>query len=218
MRILLVVAFSAATCLHAQDRNFAGVVYGVSTLKADGAFSLEGGVSAQSQYKPENGPTVMFFAGRHLQDYFSVQASYSWNRNSALMSASEFGMTDSAYVQDRSNTQHTVMGEGMLYFRNLQSRVRPYLTAGAGFHHFRSRSKGQPTVIGNPSLPPEEFSETGAAFRVAVGADVFLHRNIAFRYSFSETIQGNPLSKQLVPEGTRKLANFQNLFGFSFQF
>ena len=36
----------------------------------------------------------------------------------------------------------------------------------------------------------------------------------SFRYSFSETITGNPISARLTPPGERNLANFQNLFGF----
>jgi hypothetical protein len=33
------------------------------------------------------------------------------------------------------------------------------------------------------------------------------------RYSFSESVSGNPISAQLSPPGQRNLANFQNLFG-----
>ncbi|MCI0352360.1 MAG: porin family protein [Acidobacteriales bacterium] len=214
---LLLVIFALAPSSFAQNKNFVGSFGGISTLSADGAFDLQGGTSAQSQYKPENGPTVMLFAGRHLHQYFSVQASYSWNHNRSTLSASEFGVTQSAYEQDRENSQHTVVAEGMLFFRNLDSRARPYLSAGAGFHRFRSTSKAERT-IGSPVLPPAEFSETGAAFRVAVGIDLLLRRKLAFRYSFSETIQGNPLSKQLHPQPTRNLANFQNLFGLAWHF
>jgi hypothetical protein len=215
--VLLVVALAVPTLLGAQSKNFVGVVGGISTLSADGSFSLQGNTSAQAQYKPENGPTVMIFGGRHLHDYFSVQLSYGWNRNSSLLTASVFGTTQSAYEQSRRNTQHTVVGEGMVYFRNLRSRVRPYLSAGGGLHTFSSASNGE-QVIGDPILPPPRISETGAAFRVAVGVDLPIRPNLAFRYSFAETIQGNPISKQLRPQGGRNLANFQNLFGFSWQF
>jgi hypothetical protein len=36
---------------------------------------------------------------------------------------------------------------------------------------------------------------------------------MSFRYSFSETIGGNPISPRLSPPGERNLANFENLFG-----
>jgi hypothetical protein len=190
----------------------------VSTLSADGAFSIRGDASAHSQYKPENGPTAMGFAGRHLSDYLSIQFSYGWNRNEILLAATESGAVATAYEQGRRNHQHTVIGEGMLFFRDRKSRVRPYLTAGAGVHHLASTATGRSVRIGSPVLPPVEFSKTGPAFRVAVGIDVFLRGGFAWRYSFSETIQGNAMSRQLSPRGERNLANFQNLFGFAWHF
>lgn len=219
MRLLLVIVFLALPLdVSAQSKTFIGAVGGVSTLSADGSFTNRGGTSAHAQYKPENGPTVMVFAGRHLHDYFSVQVSYSWNRNTSILSATELGTVPTSYEQHRRNTQHTVIGEGMIYFRNLESRVRPYLSVGAGIHHFSSTATRTAQVIGDPVQPPAKVTETGPAFRVAVGIDLHLKRNLAFRYSFSETIQGNPLSKQLRPEGNRNLANFQNLFGFAWYF
>jgi hypothetical protein len=41
---------------------------------------------------------------------------------------------------------------------------------------------------------------------------------VTFRYSFSETISGNPISPSLTPPGERPLMNFQNLFGFVARF
>jgi hypothetical protein len=40
-----------------------------------------------------------------------------------------------------------------------------------------------------------------------------IHGRWAFRYTFSETIRGNPVSARLSPPGQRNLATFQNLFG-----
>jgi len=202
----------------AEPAWFFGGFGGVSTLSADGAFAIRGNTSAHAQYKPENGPAAMGFGGRHLNDYFSVQLSYGWNRNEVLLAATESGEAATAYEQGRRNHQHTVIGEGMLFFRDRKSRVRPYLTAGAGVHRLSSTATGRSVQIGNPDLPPAEFSKTGPAFRVAVGIDVFLPWGFAWRYSFSETIQGNPMSKQLSPPGARNLANFQNLFGFAWHF
>jgi hypothetical protein len=49
---------------------------------------------------------------------------------------------------------------------------------------------------------------------VHVGIDLRLARKLDFRYSFSEMIEHNEISRQLSPPGTHKLMNFQNLFGF----
>jgi hypothetical protein len=46
-----------------------------------------------------------------------------------------------------------------------------------------------------------------------VGIDFAVGRTWSVRYSFSETIGGNPISPQLAPPGERGMANFQNLFG-----
>ncbi|MEK7404554.1 MAG: outer membrane beta-barrel protein [Acidobacteriota bacterium] len=212
--VVLVLPLAAA----AEPAWFLGGFGGVSTLSADGAFAIRGNTSAQAQYKPENGPTVVAFAGSHLHDYLAVQLTYGWNRNTATLSAVEAGTAPVAYEQGRRNQQHTVMGEGLLYFRNRRSWARPYLTAGVGVHHLRSTATGRSIQIGQPVLPPGEFSRTGPAFRVAVGIDLFLRGGFAWRYSFSETIQGNPISQQLSPQGARNLANFQNLFGFAWHF
>jgi hypothetical protein len=85
-------------------------------------------------------------------------------------------------------------------------------------HHLNSAASAGEVRVGNPVLPPAEFSHSGPAFRVAVGVDVFLRGGFALRYSFSETIQSNPISKRLSPQGHRNLANFQNLFGLCWRF
>jgi hypothetical protein len=216
--LLALLVFAFPLTLDANWNTFLGGFGGISTLSADGAFVVSGDGSAHAQYKPENGPTLMIYGGRHLNDYFSLQLSYGWNRNTVVLSRSEFGDSSAAYEQRRSNNQHTVIGEGMLYFRNRGSWVRPYLSAGAGLSHLRSIASGDEVLIGTPVLPEAEFSHSGPAFRVAVGVDVLLRGGFALRYSFSETIQGNPMSKQLSPQGGRNLANFQNLFGVCWQF
>jgi len=67
---------------------------------------------------------------------------------------------------------------------------------------------------GTPALPPATFSYTGPVFRSHVGIDLRLTRKLDFRYSFSEFIGHNELSKHLSPRGSSALKNFQNLFGF----
>jgi hypothetical protein len=63
------------------------------------------------------------------------------------------------------------------------------------------------------SGPEGEIASTRLALRVAVGIDLAVSDRWSFRYSFSETISGNPISTRLMPPGERNLANFQNLFG-----
>ena len=65
----------------------------------------------------------------------------------------------------------------------------------------------------NAVPPPETVRATRATLRVAVGLDLRLGRGWSVRYSFSESLSGNPIAAQLSPPGQRNLANFQNLFG-----
>jgi hypothetical protein len=118
---------------------------------------------------------------------------------------------------------NTAVAEAMVYFRNRRSAVRPYVAAGFGATHLRaeSRNSGIPDRIVPASRAiafPREFSALKPAFRAAVGIDIRLRGGLALRYCFSETIQGNAISEQLRPPGERNLANFQNLFGFAWQF
>ena len=52
------------------------------------------------------------------------------------------------------------------------------------------------------------------ALNVPVGIDAALGRGWAFRYTFSETISGNPIDDHLSPSGRHSFKNFLNLFGF----
>jgi hypothetical protein len=71
---------------------------------------------------------------------------------------------------------------------------------------------------GIPSLPPASFSSTRPVFRSHVGIDLRIARKVDFRYSFSEFIGKNDISQHLSPPAPRRLANFQNLFGFVYRF
>jgi hypothetical protein len=68
-------------------------------------------------------------------------------------------------------------------------------------------------VAGGLPSPEGEIASTLVALRVAVGIDLAMGDRWSVRYSFSETISGNPVSARLTPPGERNLANFQNLFG-----
>jgi len=200
--------------LTAQAPYFAGAVGGIATISADGQSSL-GSAAAVSSYKPENGPAFNGFAGMHLWEYVSLQGNYVWNRNSFRMTSVLAG--DSAavfYEQLRRSSQHGAFADLLLYFRNRQSRIRPYLSVGGGVVRFSSMAEMLTASGGTPLLPPIEFVSTEPALRVAVGIDLAISQGWSFRYTFSESIRGNPISTRLAPPGDRNLANFQNLFGF----
>ena len=198
--------------LLAQREFYTGALTGISTLSGDAQSSITSSTASASSYKPENGIILNIFGGVHLNDYLSVQANYSWNRNDlTLASIRSSGL---AYEQRRDSSQHSFGGDMALYFRNRRSWARPYLSVGVGTAHFKSTSAGSPQVLGAFNVPPTKFSSTDATFRTAVGIDVALTRGWAFRYSFLETMQHNPIGGQLSPPGQRRLAHFQNLFGF----
>jgi Outer membrane protein beta-barrel domain len=196
--------------MGAEPGFFAGALGGISTLSADGVTSVTGAEPAASAYKPENGPALNVFAGWHFNGYFSLQGNYVRNTNDVAITGI---LGNAAFEQARGSSQDAFIGDAMLYFRNRHSWVRPYLSAGTGAVRIDSHATALRASTGSLPLPPQEFSATRLPLRVAVGIDLLLKNGWGFRYSFSETISGNPFSKQLAPAGQRGLANFQNLFG-----
>jgi opacity protein-like surface antigen len=218
-RLVVLLVVGGILCfgvrLRAQRAPFLGAMGGISTLSADGRSLTSGSEAAVSLYKPENGPTVNLFGGAHLTDFLSLQGNYVWNRNRLTLTSTRISDAGGVfYEESRTSTQHSFIGDLLLYFRNRRSWARPYLSVGSGLVHFTSKRQTLLAVSGMPQLPPPEFKSSAAALRVAVGIDLALTSNWFFRYSFSETIRGNPISEQLSPRGQRNLANFQNLFGF----
>jgi hypothetical protein len=210
---LAIICLGICTSVAGQD--FAGALGAISTLSADGRFIVNPANAEVSLYKPQNGPGLDLFFGRHLSDTFSLQADYLWNRNAlTLVSLSSSPQAQSAYQETRSSSESGVLGDLLVYFRNRRSFLRPYLSVGAGFVHLSSAQQRLVSVTGTPALPPPQFASTVAALRVAVGMDVMVVHGWAFRYSFSETASHNPISDELSPPGERGLKNFQNLFGF----
>jgi hypothetical protein len=199
----------------AQDegRMYAGALVGVSTLSADARSVTQPGRADVSLYKPENGPALNLFVGRNLGRYFALQTNYIWNRNDLTLFSSVASSNGSGfYEQTRASSQHAVVGDALLYFRALGSGVRPYLSTGVGLVRFRSAS-GRDVVESGLPAPDGEIVSTRVTLRVAVGIDLAIGDRWSFRYSFSESISGNPISARLTPPGERNLANFQNLFG-----
>jgi len=221
---LFLVAFgilmtaTASPCLG-RGNYFAGGLGGVATLSADHAADISGSSSALTAYGTENGPAFMIFFGRHFTDYISGQVTYGWNRNTITPDLVTFnGPGQSSYSEERDTRQQSVMADFMLYFRKRSSLARPYLSAGTGWTRLESRRVRVVSVTGSPAMLPQDFSSSAPALRVAVGIDIFARKNWAFRYSFAETIRSNAISQRLTPPGPHDLANFQNLFGFTWQF
>jgi hypothetical protein len=193
-----------------------GALGGVTALSAD-ARSVVGPNSASvSLYKPENGASVSLFVGRHLTDYLSVQADYGWNSNDLTLSATTTSpQGGTLYQEERDSSEQSALGNLLLYFRNRRSWARPYLSVGTGVVRFHSSEVGLIAMTGAPAIPRREFNSVAPALRVAVGVDLTIHSRWIFRYTFSETIRGNPISTRLSPPGQRNLATFQNLFGIA---
>ncbi|HBY64195.1 MAG TPA: hypothetical protein DEH78_30605 [Solibacterales bacterium] len=218
VRALIVFLLYTAS-LPAQVDWFAGGYVGISTLSGDARTDVNASGARFSSYKPENGPGAAVFLGRHLTEFFSVMGSYAWNRNAVALAAGEAGAPAGAVSQDYRSHMHTLLGEGMLYFRPRRSRIRPYLSAGVGGARVSATARGAAVGFGAAApMLPREIAQTRPAFRVAVGIDLFLTRRTSFRYSFSETLQRNPFSAALTPPAPRNLANFQNWFGAAFYF
>jgi hypothetical protein len=121
------------------------------------------------------------------------------------------------YEQHRRSHQHAFVLDGLIYFRRMESVIRPYLGTGISLLRFSSDRIVTDTVQGLAS-PAGDIRSTHVGLRSHVGIDVKLSSRLKFRYSFSETISGNPISPSLTPPGQRRLANFQNLFGFVGEF
>lgn len=210
----------AARPVSAQDdrRTFVGALAGVSTLQADGRSLTTTTEAALSLYKPENGAAVNLLAGVHLAQYFAVQANWMWNRNDITLVSSITTPTGGGfYEQRRRSHQMMVDLDGLIYFRGLRSRLRPYL--GTGLTVLRFSSDEIVTTSSNGlEAPASDIASTRIGLRSHVGIDVTLSRRASFRYSFSETISQNPISPSLTPPGERRLANFQNLFGIIARF
>jgi Outer membrane protein beta-barrel domain len=213
--LLLLLICSSPTNMQAQRKYFAGGVGGISTLSADAQSSITPETSAVSLYRPFNGPALNVFGGIHVSDVFAVQGNYVFNANDLTLVATRTAAgAEDLFEQRRHSRQHAFVADLLVYFRNRRSWARPYLSSGVGAVQFRSTAGNFVSMRGSPNPPPEEFTSTAPALRVAVGIDLAIHSGWAFRYSFSETIRANPVSEHLIPTGERNLANFQNLFGF----
>jgi hypothetical protein len=197
-----------------QSRVFAGGLFGVSALSPDARSVTTASDAAVSLYDPELGPAINLFAGVHLGQYFSVQASWMFNRNDiTLVSSFTTPQGGGHYEQVRHSDQRAFVLDGLIYFRRLTSAIRPYL--GTGLSVLRFSSSDVIRSAANRLEPPGgDIVSTRIGLRSHVGIDFRLSRTVSFRYSFSETISSNPISPSLTPPAGRRLMNFDNLFGF----
>jgi len=214
LRIAAVVLFGCGCAEVAHAQFYAGVLGGVSTLSGDARALLSPGSTAFSSYDPKNGAAVEVLVGRHLSDYFTIQADYIWNRNGLnLTSAASNSGIQRGYQEARRSSQQSALADVLVYFRKRDSRLRPYLSVGTGLVHFASSEEQIQQALGNPNLPPQHFSSNLIALHVPVGMDVNIGKSWAFRYTFSETLSKNTISDHLSPPGQHSFKNFQNLFG-----
>lgn len=215
LQVLAIVLLSCYAPALARAQLYAGVLGGVSSLSGDARSVVSSGSTSFWSYDPKNGGDLSLLFGKHFSDYFSAQGSYTWNENELSLSAGSSGAgTEQAYQETRGSSEQTVLGNLLVYFRARNSRLRPYLSVGTGIVHFMSTQESIQQVLGGPILPPHRFSANRVVLNVPVGMDVNLGKGWAFRYTFSETISGNPISDRLSPSGQHSFKNFQNLFGF----
>lgn len=211
--IVIVAVFAAPAIAQDGVRVYVGGLFGVSTLSADARALATPDMASASSYKPENGPALNLFAGAHLARYVTLQANYIFNANDLSLFASTTAPDGGAfYEQMRESAQHTFVADVLVYFRARGQKVRPYLGTGLAIVRFDSPDAA-PGVVSGISPPTGSISATQIALRSHVGIDLSLGSGWSFRYSFSETIGPNPVSRHLMPAGRRGLANFQNLFG-----
>jgi len=213
--LVLLVVSSLST--FAAVIPYAGAIGGVATLSADaGSASSPTGLNL-SAYSPANGGALNIFVGAHVHSYFSFQLNYIWNANDLVLSSTS-AASGSFYEQARTSSQQATIFDFLIYFRNRESRIRPYLGTGVGVARLSSSVERLVRSGGTPPLPPDRFSSSRPVFRSHVGIDLRIYHRLYFRYSFSEMIGKNDISRHLSPMAPRRLANFQNLFGFVIRF
>jgi hypothetical protein len=217
MFVVFALLLLAVAPLHSQW--FGGGSVGIATLTGDGATRIDANQTSISLYQPQIGPAFQFFAGRHLRNYFSVQAAYGFNRNNSTFVGSSISPNrEDTFEQTRTIRQQSVGFDAMIYARPQGSRLRPYVSGGFGYMHLNSQRQALIIRKGNPALPADAISAGKPYWRTAVGVDIQLRPRWQFRYTFWETVTTNPLSSQLRPQGSALFLNFLNQFGLVREF
>jgi len=219
LQVIAVLVLGLRMAPLARAQLYVGMLGGVATLSGDSRSLLNPGSTAFSSYDPKNGGAVEVLAGRHFSHYFAVQGNYIWNGNRLTLTSGAFNDgTQQGYQETRQSSQQSLIADLLVYFRNRDSRLRPYLSVGTGLVHFASSQERIEQALGSPVLPPQRFTANTISLHVPVGIDVRVGKGWAFRYTFSETLSKNPISDHLSPPGQHRLMNFQNLFGLVKQF
>ena len=217
MRLTLLLLCALARFAPAEVAPYVGVIGGISTLSADAGSRVMAAGLSLSSYAPQNGGAINAFAGVHLRDYFSIQGNYIWNQNDLVLNSASSN-SNTLYQEARVSSQKAAVLDFLVYFRRRGSRIRPYLGTGGGILHLSSTESQLLRSSGTPAFPPTKFTGTRPLFRSHVGIDLKLSHRLDCRYSFSESLSKNDISKHLSPPAPRRLANFQNLFGFVLRF
>jgi hypothetical protein len=201
-----------------KEMIYFGGMGGIATLSGDANAVITANSASTSSYDPSNGGAATAFVGVHIFNYVSLQADYVWNRNDAvLVSSINSPGLSSFYRLPETVTQNAFLGNALICFRKRESRIRPYLSEGAGAVLIHSRLSGGGIIGGAPVLPPASSDHASVALRTSVGLDVRLGGSWYFRYSFGETITRNTFGDQLSPPEHRVAKNFQSLFGIYFK-
>ena len=185
----LLLSLFALSLTDASGQWFVSGLAGVADLTA--AAAVRANPPAASSYDPKLGSAWNVSAGYHFNDWLSGQVGYTWNRN-RIVSTAVAGA--SFEQQEVMQSQVAVGADFMLYFRPRSRRLRPYVAVGPAL--VRVASAGKP------------------GFRAAVGLDLMSRSGWGFRYTFGETMTANPFAEALHPPASKRLMNFQNLFGF----
>lgn len=209
-RLVLLLCSSAVLCAQQERKNFISALAGLAILSGDAQTDFSATPRASS-YAARNGTSVNLAAGRHFNNWVSVQGNYLWNRNQVTLNGTN---GNSFYAATNASSQHKVVIDGMLYFRPITSRVRPYLSTGVGPVRISRTQTALTTSNPAPALPSTSASVWRPGLRVAVGADLLLPSGWGFRYSFSETLTKNLFSDSLLPPAPNNLMNFHHLWGF----
>ncbi|HKW32269.1 MAG TPA: outer membrane beta-barrel protein [Candidatus Acidoferrum sp.] len=195
-----------------------GGMGGLATLSGDANAVITANSASTSSYDPSNGGAASAFIGVHVFDYLSLQTDYVWNRNDVVLVSSVNGSAGSSFYRlPETVTQNAFLGNVLIYFRKRESRIRPYLSEGAGGGLIHSRLSGGGIIRGVPALPPASSDHASIGVRTSVGLDVRLGTSWYLRYSFGETITRNTFVDQLSPPKHRIAKNFQSLFGIYFR-
>jgi outer membrane protein W len=202
---------SLVSCLYAQEerKNFVSALAGMAILSGDAQTDFSA-IPRASSYAARNGTSLNLAAGRHFNNWVSVQGNYLWNRNQVTLNGSS---GNAFYSATNASSQHKIVVDGMLYFRPITSRVRPYLSTGVGPVRISRTQTALSTSNPAPALPTASASVWRPGLRVAVGVDLLLPSGWGFRYSFSETLTKNLFSESLLPPAPNNLMNFHHLWG-----